>query len=417
MKTGPKYSHKKVLQDMLIPRSLIRSRDPFVVAASPLSWREAARSGGGFRELRRTLSDHVGIRGLLHAFGVILHRSRDQRAPLLELPELLDPNDFRDEVVTENQANQPAHLYCIGSPKANRWSRIIMQVFNECWSPNFEFRADDLSEDLRNVAVQIHKGRSPYLPDGFTSTSRQDWDLGLVIRGPNPFNERCLITLLAGRSALGTEAACYAVTNIEVLSIMHRRLSKSDPGWDVGDHKQAFFASVHMKRDESTKQSDPRTLKIAETGFFRRLAGSPQVNRKAEFDIFLSHHGAERTVAQKLAHQLQTRGISVWFSESQIALGERWLPQLEKGLDSTRGGLLLVGSSGVGPWQMMEWEILLKRSFTGDYPLIPVYLPGVRVDALPKFMPMLQTFVLAEGFRKNALDILARRIRQALSKS
>jgi hypothetical protein len=152
-------------------------------------------------------------------------------------------------------------------------------------------------------------------------------------------------------------------------------------------------------------------------GLFQRLTGQPRASRRPGFDLFLSHHGAEKAAAQRLATQLQARGISVWFSESQITLGDRWLPQLEKGLESTRAGLLLVGNSGVGPWQMMEWEILLKRSFTGDYPLIPVHLPGVRVDTLPSFMTMLQTFVLAEGFKKSALDTLARRIRQALSRS
>ncbi len=80
---------------------------PFVVAVSPLSWREAAKVGGGFKKLRRTCSDHVGIRGLIQAFGLIFGLDR--------LPDLLNPGDYVDQVVRDTAAN----IYCIGSPKAN----------------------------------------------------------------------------------------------------------------------------------------------------------------------------------------------------------------------------------------------------------------------------------------------------------
>ena len=141
-----------LLKEMLVPKSLGNVLDPMVIAASPLSYREAMRTGGGYPVLRETSSDYVGIRGLLQAFGFLYGLRR--------LPDLLNPDDYQDNVV-----KKPMLLYCIGSPKANRWAGRLLKKFNKLWSPSWRFKADPDSKTLRNVLVQIHKDDKEYNPN------------------------------------------------------------------------------------------------------------------------------------------------------------------------------------------------------------------------------------------------------------
>ncbi len=66
-------SPNETLRAMLVPSTLgTPTRESwFVIAASPLSFRRAAGRQGGYKRLRRTSSDYVGIRGIMQSFGLL----------------------------------------------------------------------------------------------------------------------------------------------------------------------------------------------------------------------------------------------------------------------------------------------------------------------------------------------------------
>jgi hypothetical protein len=70
---------------------------------------------------------------LIQAFGLVFGLKR--------LPDLLNPGDYVDAVAREN----PVNLYCIGSPKANRWTGIMLEDFFQRWKPKLEYKADPKS--------------------------------------------------------------------------------------------------------------------------------------------------------------------------------------------------------------------------------------------------------------------------------
>jgi len=248
---------ERVLEELLAPATLDQSGSPFVIAASPLPYREAMRTGGGYEFLRRTSSDHVGIRGLIQAFGAMYGLKR--------LPELLNPNDYDDRVVRDKM-----HLYCIASPKANRWTSLLLQDFYDHWEPRLEFKADPLSKDLRNVRVRIEHDDNIYIFPGFNQKAdRREWDFGVMIRGPHPRNQDHLLMILAGRSALGTEAACHVATIPKYARIIRDKLK--DQGADLNDHKQAFWVTTHVGLDKAggKYEADLTTLTIASVERFR----------------------------------------------------------------------------------------------------------------------------------------------------
>lgn len=60
-------------------------------------------------------------------------------------------------------------------------------------------------------------------------------------------------------------------------------------------------------------------------------------------DVFLCHAWDDRQGAAKDLHDfLEARGVSVWFSEKDVALGTSLLREIDKGLAKSRVGIVLV---------------------------------------------------------------------------
>src|SRR5205085_6503322 len=60
-------------------------------------------------------------------------------------------------------------------------------------------------------------------------------------------------------------------------------------------------------------------------------------------DVFLCHAWDDRQGAAKELHDLlESRGVKVWFSEKDVALGTSLLREIDKGLAKSRIGVVLV---------------------------------------------------------------------------
>lgn len=106
-------------------------------------------------------------------------------------------------------------------------------------------------------------------------------------------------------------------------------------------------------------------------------------------DLFLCHAWADRRgVATKLNDLLEAQGVSVWFSEKDILLGQPFMREIDRGLAKSRVGLVLitpallerVDNRGVSDKELSE---LLARD-----QLIPV-LHGTSWEEVRKVSPLL----------------------------
>jgi hypothetical protein len=106
-------------------------------------------------------------------------------------------------------------------------------------------------------------------------------------------------------------------------------------------------------------------------------------------DIFLCHAWDDRRGAATDLHNLLVdKGVSVWFSEKDIVLGQPFMREIDRGLAKSRAGLVLVtpallkrvDSRGVSDMELSE---LLARNW-----LIPV-VHGTTYDELRKVSPLL----------------------------
>ncbi|MBL0345800.1 toll/interleukin-1 receptor domain-containing protein [Candidatus Villigracilis affinis] len=106
-------------------------------------------------------------------------------------------------------------------------------------------------------------------------------------------------------------------------------------------------------------------------------------------DVFLCHAWDDRTGAAKDLHDLlESRGVSVWFSEKDVALGTPLLREIDRGLAKSRVGIVLVTPAllrrlrGEGIADK-ELSALLARDL-----LVPI-VHGTTYDALREVSPLL----------------------------
>ena len=106
-------------------------------------------------------------------------------------------------------------------------------------------------------------------------------------------------------------------------------------------------------------------------------------------DFFLCHAWDDRAGAAKELHGLlESRGVSVWFSERDVALGTPLLREIDKGLAKSRIGIVLVTPALLRRLQGesiadKELSVLLARD-----QLVPI-VHGTTYEALRDVSPML----------------------------
>lgn len=107
-------------------------------------------------------------------------------------------------------------------------------------------------------------------------------------------------------------------------------------------------------------------------------------------DVFLCHAWDDRGGAAKELHDLlESRGVSVWFSEKDVALGTPLLREIDKGLAKSRVGIVLVTPAllsrlrGEGHIAEKELSALLARDL-----LVPI-VHNTTYEALRDVSPLL----------------------------
>lgn len=126
-----------------------------------------------------------------------------------------------------------------------------------------------------------------------------------------------------------------------------------------------------------------RTLTPVRENFEKR-ASVPDLR-----DIFLCHAWDDRNgVAKELHDLLESLGVSVWFSEKDVALGTSLLREIDKGLAKSRVGVVLVTPALLNRVQGegiadKELSVLLARDL-----LVPI-VHNTTYDALRNVSPLL----------------------------
>jgi hypothetical protein len=145
-------------------------------------------------------------------------------------------------------------------------------------------------------------------------------------------------------------------------------------------------ALAEFEGGEEAKTGRREIPNLSEERRTSRKTWSSSEDRWASSRWFLSYNPRDQGLAQQLkaAIEQEDSGFRLVLAPSQLRAGGAWLPQLAEEVAQATAFLLLVGSSGVGPWQVLEYdEALDRRVRDPHFPIVVVLVAGQTAPGLP----------------------------------
>lgn len=105
-----------------------------------------------------------------------------------------------------------------------------------------------------------------------------------------------------------------------------------------------------------------------------QVAGSDAPNERV-FDVFVSHTSEDKAeVVRPLATALREAGLTVWYDEFELKIGDSLRRKIDKGLASSRFGVVVLSRAFFGRgWPEYELDGLVTRTVSGEQVLLPVW--------------------------------------------
>lgn len=93
------------------------------------------------------------------------------------------------------------------------------------------------------------------------------------------------------------------------------------------------------------------------------------------FDVFISHASEDKDeVVRPLALALQQGGLSVWYDEFELKIGDSLRRKIDKGLGASRFGVVVLSQAFFGRgWPEYELDGLVTRAVSGEQVLLPIW--------------------------------------------
>lgn len=183
--------------------------------------------------------------------------------------------------------------------------------------------------------------------------------------------------------------------------------------WHVVVHMQGLRgrtnASVRVVKREALsplpemRGSQSKIRQIAEN---LSEAAGPTISDR-EFDVFISHASEDKqAVARPLALALQSRGLSVWYDELELRVGDSLRRKIDEGIRRSRFGVVVLSKRFFEKgWPQYELDGLVTLSVTGKQILLPVW-HEITAAELIEFSPSLADRVALDTSR-HAIEAIA----------
>ena len=93
------------------------------------------------------------------------------------------------------------------------------------------------------------------------------------------------------------------------------------------------------------------------------------------FDVFISHASEDKDdVVRPLAVALKNMGLSVWYDEFELKIGDSLRRKIDTGLANSKFGIVVLSKSFLSKgWTNYELDGLVTRSVTNEQILLPIW--------------------------------------------
>jgi len=101
-----------------------------------------------------------------------------------------------------------------------------------------------------------------------------------------------------------------------------------------------------------------------------------------KYDIFISHASEDKdSLVRPLATVLERLSVRVWYDEFSLQLGDSLIASIDKGLQESRFGLVVLSKSFLGKnWTEYELRSLMTRQIDGERVILPLWYGVTKED-------------------------------------
>lgn len=94
-----------------------------------------------------------------------------------------------------------------------------------------------------------------------------------------------------------------------------------------------------------------------------------------EYDVFISHASENKDeVARPLAEALRNNGLSVWYDEFELKIGDSLRRKIDKGIANSNFGVIVISRDFISKgWTNYELDGLITRAVNGEQTMLPVW--------------------------------------------
>lgn len=98
-------------------------------------------------------------------------------------------------------------------------------------------------------------------------------------------------------------------------------------------------------------------------------------------DSFISYAVEDNDFVSDVAYGLKSNGLSVWFAPLSLKVGDRLLDSIEKGLNESKTGILVLSTSYLSKnWTSYEMDILIRQNIESNKKILPIWLDVTREE-------------------------------------
>ena len=94
-----------------------------------------------------------------------------------------------------------------------------------------------------------------------------------------------------------------------------------------------------------------------------------------DYDVFISHASEDKDdVARPLAEALRENGLSVWYDEFELRIGDSLRRKIDKGIANSNFGVIVISRDFISKgWTNYELDGLITRAVNGEQTMLPIW--------------------------------------------
>lgn len=197
-------------------------------------------------------------------------------------------------------------------------------------------------------------------------------------------------------------------------------LSKQSPVRLSTDHSAHWYVVVDMRGLSGNVRSSVRVLPNALPVLKQRpLSEIPSLIHEGRddgeeglitnpaYDVFISHASEDKdAVVRPLVQALVLNGVSVWYDEFELKIGDSLRRKIDRGLSNSRFGIVVISRDFIKKgWTNYELDGIITKAISGEQILLPIWHNITRKEVMD-FSPSLVD-KLARNTAISTLDEIA----------